>query len=356
MSSHVSKVCRDCKGQSLLAAFDDYIVIDLETTGLSPSDGEIIEFAAVKVRNGEIIDTFSSLANPRCLIDLHITALTGITNDMLAQAPDIAEVLGSFLTFIHGAPLVGHNVSFDVNFLYDSAVRHYGQPVCNDWVDTLRIARRVAAHLPNHKLATLANYYGIPNDQAHRALSDVLCTQKLYEQFKHYFLFDEYLPECRAFGGYTVNEVYQSILEITEDDGNNVELKVNKNNVVVKMFDSVAFTIRINTRSQCILTNNPAASEFLLNFSGSCITTAGACQFPLATTADDVPMIRDMVRAVYDSRKSAISGEPFGCCNDFIRCSDALRCLHLDNPEYVGCAYRKNLEAGKIFYGKNKTI
>ena len=112
---------RTNKGQSLIAFIDDYVAVDLETTGLDPRFDAIIEIAAVKVAGGKPVDSFATLVKPPFEVDEFITELTGITNDMLAHAPAIEAVLPSFLEFVGDGVVVGHNVNFDINFLYDEA-------------------------------------------------------------------------------------------------------------------------------------------------------------------------------------------------------------------------------------------
>lgn len=353
--SHESSVCRDCKGESMLIPLDEYVVIDLETTGFSPLSDTIIEFAAARVRNHQVVDTFSTLANPGCKLHPNITALTGITNAMLEKAPDLRIALGNFLSFVSKTPVVGHNVGFDINFLYDQSVINYGHGFENDYVDTLRLARRCAPHLEHHKLATLSKYYDIPNDQAHRALSDVLCTQQLYETFNKYYFMGEYLPESRAFGSYSADAIYDSITDMV-DDRDNVELKRNKSSTVIKMYGSVVFEVRLNSVNRVLVTDHPAADKFIPSIPNARTTLVGLHHIPVASTRENVPLIKDMVLAIYKACQSSVTGDTFGCCNDFVRCSDARRCLHIGNTEYNGCLYRRNLENGKIFYGKNKNI
>lgn len=171
---------RPFKGNSIKFFPDNYIVADIETTGLSPCACEIIEISAIRVENGEITDTFDTLVKPNCRIPYSITALTGITNDMVKTAPDIAPVMQRFLDFAGSSVIVGHNVSFDVNFLYEKA-RLIDCYLTNDYFDTLYTARRLIKDTPNHKLGTLCDYFGIINKHAHRALSDVYATNELYK-------------------------------------------------------------------------------------------------------------------------------------------------------------------------------
>lgn len=169
---------REFKGQSLLLFPSDYTVVDIETTGLSSSDCEIIEVSALKVRSEKIIDSFSSLAKPKNGIDSFITQLTGITEEMTQNAPDLINVLKNFYDFAQKDILLGHNVNFDVNFLYDNLLRCNGVVLDNDFVDTLRIARKGLPFLVNHKQVTIAQYFGISTTGSHRALRDCeICNQ-----------------------------------------------------------------------------------------------------------------------------------------------------------------------------------
>jgi DNA polymerase-3 subunit epsilon len=169
------------KGNSLIELLSDYTVIDIETTGLDPCFNEIIEIGALKVRNGTIVDKFESLIKPINHIDEFITKLTGITNKMLQDAPDVSEVLPEFIDFIQDDILVGHNVNFDINFLYDSLIIELDYCLQNDFIDTLRITRKIFPDLLNHKLATISNYLKINIEGSHRALADCLVTNECYQ-------------------------------------------------------------------------------------------------------------------------------------------------------------------------------
>lgn len=168
------------KGHSLLDFPKSFIVVDIETTGFDPSHDFIIEIGGVKVQNERIIDTFSSLINPHMTIDPFISSLTGITDQQLSEALDIKPVLETFSDFIGDSILVGHNVHFDINFLYDNFEKHLSRALTNDFVDTLRLSRRFFKDAPSHKLDALASYLNIPVDTSHRALSDCYTTLHLY--------------------------------------------------------------------------------------------------------------------------------------------------------------------------------
>lgn len=175
---------RKFKGAGLFAFPSDYTVVDIETNGLVSGVCEIIEVSALKFRNEKLQDGFSSLIKPAEHISWFITNLTGITDDMVENAPDIVEVMQKFYAFIGKDILIGHNVNFDVNFLYDNLWRHNGLVLDNPFVDTLRLARKALPRLPNHKQATVAEYYGIATVGAHRALRDCEICNACYLNLK----------------------------------------------------------------------------------------------------------------------------------------------------------------------------
>ncbi|WP_089973026.1 PolC-type DNA polymerase III [Lihuaxuella thermophila] len=157
-------------------ADDTYVVFDVETTGLSAHHDVIIELAAVKIRNGEIIDKFSEFANPHRPLTQQIIELTHITDDMLKDAPEIDDVITRFLDFIEGCTLVAHNARFDMGFL-QAAVKRLGRdPVQNPVVDTLELARFLFPTLKNHRLNTLSDKLGVKLEQHHRAIYDAEAT------------------------------------------------------------------------------------------------------------------------------------------------------------------------------------
>lgn len=166
------KNIRTYKGRSVIDFPRDYTVIDIETNGLMYDCCEIIEISALKYANGVKIGSFSTLIKPSLKIDPFITKLTGITDEMVANAPGISESIIKFFDYVGNDILLGYNVNFDVNFLYDNLMRCHGIPLTNSFVDVLRIARRVLPELPNHRQVTLAEHYGISTDGAHRAGND----------------------------------------------------------------------------------------------------------------------------------------------------------------------------------------
>lgn len=175
------------KGISLVDNVQDYCVIDIETTGLSPVSSSIIEISALKIRNRQIHDKFTSLINPHKKLNYFISNLTGIKDSMLKSAPDIDEVLPSFIQFIGDDIIIGHNVNFDINFIYDNLMRGFNLKFQNAFIDTMRLSR-LYCPLNSHKLENIAKYYGINTKGHHRALQDCEITYQVYECIKEEYL------------------------------------------------------------------------------------------------------------------------------------------------------------------------
>ena len=159
-----------------------FVILDLETSGAAPSTGAAItEIGAVKVRSGEIIGEFQTFVNPQHGLSDFITSLTGITDEMLEDAPTVNEVFPDLLEFLgshHGTVLVAHNAPFDLGFLKSAAAQHdYPWPQY-PVIDTVRIARSVLDRdeVPNCKLSTLATFFGATTSPTHRALDDARAT------------------------------------------------------------------------------------------------------------------------------------------------------------------------------------
>jgi DNA polymerase-3 subunit epsilon len=160
----------------------EFVVLDLETTGGSPANDRITEVGAVKIRGGEVIGTFQTLVNPGVSIPPLISALTGITDPMVADEEPIEVVLPCLLEFIGRAVLVAHNASFDRRFVQANLERHGYQRLANRVVCTARLARKLLPRdeVPNVRLATLAAYLGSTVAPCHRALTDARATVDVF--------------------------------------------------------------------------------------------------------------------------------------------------------------------------------
>lgn len=157
------------------------IVLDFETTGLYPDNGDrVIEIGAVLLRNQEIVDQFQSLVNPGFFVNREIESITGITNAMLSEAPPAPDVMEKFVKFIDTHPLVAHNASFDRSFL-ETELGHFGKKRPLNFGCTLQVAKRLYPDVINYKLETLVRYKEIPvNSQFHRALADAEMAAQLW--------------------------------------------------------------------------------------------------------------------------------------------------------------------------------
>ena len=161
----------------------DYVVLDIETTGLG-TRCDIIEIAAVRVRNNIITDEFESFVKPNGSVPAQITLLTGITDDMVADAPSIEQVLSEFRLFAGNDVLIGHNIkSFDMRMISAKAAA-CGMSFDNELVDTLAMAKRLL-NMTHNRLSDVCSHYSITNDNAHRALSDVIATHECYQRLKN---------------------------------------------------------------------------------------------------------------------------------------------------------------------------
>ncbi len=155
-----------------------FVVVDLETTGGSPTEAGITEVGAVKVRGGEVVGEFQTLVNPGEPVPAFISVLTGITSAMVADAPRVDTVLPAFLEFAHGAVLVAHNAGFDISFLKAAAAACDVAWPAPRVLDTVKLARQLVTRdeAPNHKLATLARVFRARVTPTHRALDDARAT------------------------------------------------------------------------------------------------------------------------------------------------------------------------------------
>ncbi len=168
------------------ATFSDaeFVVFDIETTGLSVQTCKITEIGAVKYKDGEVISKFESFINPGVPIPEEITKLTGISDEMVAHADDINTVLPKFLEFCGDCVLVAHNASFDISFIRKAA-EEQRLPFKNTYIDTVAVSRYLNTELKNHKLDTLAKFYGLGNFDHHRANEDAHMLALIFDKMVH---------------------------------------------------------------------------------------------------------------------------------------------------------------------------
>lgn len=162
---------------------ENYVVLDLEMTGLSPKSDKIIEIGAVRIRKGKQEETLSALVNPGQPIPREVEELTGITQKMAAAGEEQDKAIRNLLDFLGDDILVGQNVHYDYSFLKQWAVNHkilLEKQAC----DTLKIARQLLPKEQPKNLAALCTLWDIPRENAHRALDDAMETWKIFEKLK----------------------------------------------------------------------------------------------------------------------------------------------------------------------------
>src|SRR5690606_33718786 len=160
-----------------LMNFKNYICLDLETTGLEPQICDIIEIAMIKVREGEIVDRLETFVYTPLEISEHVGYLTGISAKDIETAPDFIQLKDQVEQFIGDDPLVGHNIWFDWNFLVQKGVKIEK----NQLWDTYTMSNILYSELPSHSLETNTKYFGIPHEDSHRAMADVMASHHLWK-------------------------------------------------------------------------------------------------------------------------------------------------------------------------------
>lgn len=187
---------------------DEYVVFDLETTGFSSKNDKIIEIGAVKLKGGEIVDSFSSFVDPEMMIPYKITELTSITQNMVDGKPKISEVLPKFIEFVGDAVLVAHNAAFDVGFIKKN-LADMGMELKNPVMDTVPLARYLYPELKKVKLNQVANHLGISLDNHHRAVDDAKATADILV-----FSFKKMKEEMDIHDVKSLNEKYLSNIDV----------------------------------------------------------------------------------------------------------------------------------------------
>lgn len=163
---------------------DDYIVFDIETSGLSPTKDKIIEIGAVKYIDNKKVDEFNYLIDPKIKLEKIITDVTGLTDNDLINKPTIKEVLPKFIDFIGDYPIIGHNVSFDIDFInHNLKLFHYSK-LNNKVIDTLFLSRITIYDIKNHRLKTLKDYLGLKFG-SHRSICDCYTCNEVYQYCKN---------------------------------------------------------------------------------------------------------------------------------------------------------------------------
>jgi len=159
----------------------DFVVFDLETTGAKAPPCRVTEIGAFRVSNGRITEQFHTLVNPQIPIPAFITSLTGISDDMVREAPLFSEVVDDLLAFLGDSVLVAHNAQFDMRFINHEISRVYGEyRLANPCLCTVQLSRKLLPDIENHKLKTVAEHYSISLVNHHRASDDAKATAEIF--------------------------------------------------------------------------------------------------------------------------------------------------------------------------------
>ena len=164
-------------GKKLNCIPENYTIIDLEITGINSNTHEIIEIACIKIHHGEEVDKFESIIKPSKSISKRITQLTGITNEMVANAPAFCEIAQEIWNFLSDEIIVAHNANFDINFLYNNFLKTLNLKFSNDFVDTLPLCRKVY-NFESYKLEYISEKLNITSEH-HRAMADCLILKEI---------------------------------------------------------------------------------------------------------------------------------------------------------------------------------
>lgn len=179
-----SKETTNIKSKKALNFVDDYVLVDIETTGLSPINDEIIEIGAIKVKENKIVDEYNELIKINRRLSPFITNLTGITDAMLKNGKLPNVVFKEFVDFIEDDVIIGHNVNFDYGFLCDKCKKYINYNLENERIDTMYLAKKLVPNSINYKLGTLAKYFNVSYQGAHRGLKDVEITYEVYNHLR----------------------------------------------------------------------------------------------------------------------------------------------------------------------------
>lgn len=172
------------KSESLLCFPTDYVILDLETTGHSPDWDDILEIAVLRYKDNNLVSQYTSLLNIGHNVPTVVSQITGITTSMICDAPILSDIMSEIDEIIGDCIIIGHNVSYDINFLNNAYVKYLGKTIKNSFVDTLRLARLLHKDRPHNRLIDLCEIYDLDSSGLHRSIKDCLITKEIYDILK----------------------------------------------------------------------------------------------------------------------------------------------------------------------------
>ena len=253
---------------------NDYIVFDLETTGLDYAENDILEIGAIKYNNGTEVERFHTYIKINKVIPPHITRINGITNDTIKDAPLIRKALTDFLSFIGNYPLIAYNSDFDMSFMQYSCQKKLNTTISNGVIDALPLAREYLSELPNKKLETIKRYFGL-SVSSHNALDDCFVTNHLYQYCRQYEeLKYKYIIQF-SYSPSELNEkevlFLEEIVKICEENGisrTKLSMSRNRQYLTIGSKYQIIARLKLYSKLQYVLLNIPY-SEFIRNCSTS---------------------------------------------------------------------------------------
>lgn len=369
-----------------------YVVVDIETTGTNHFKDDIIEIGAVKYDDGIEIDRLSLLLKTNRILSMEIVCLTGITNDLLdEEGVEPKEALEALYEFCADSIVIGHNfTSFDSKFIDDAYCKYLGKHFSNDFVDTLYLAKEVFPDMKHRRLEDLSHVFGIDYSHAHRATEDcvinhavyeymafdgLLCQQKenavktnpINDEFEEFELVDDLNDWQRR-----LNEELKQIIMKKELPSNSLCIMSNKKkgeetvssySVCINEPSIVGFDINPNSRNDVVVRLEKKSfkkKQDVFEVTPICLPTMETVNIPesaevltktLQFALDDNCMyeyIKDCSLYALDNYKPRQNS--FACCARYEACSKEKKCIHPNKLASLACAYRKNLEEGKVFY------
>ena len=368
------------RGSKLDNITDDYIVIDLETTGVNHLRDEIIQIGAIKYVAGKEVDRLDLYVKTDVKIPKSVEKLTGISNDMLMLlGVEPKKALLELKEFLADNVVVGHNIaSFDSKFLEDAYVKYLCIHFPNDYVDTLNLAKKLLPNLEHHSLEHLSEYYGIDYSKAHSAVEDCLINQSVIEKMvcnndsDHEKEADSSLKEDSSdLNGEETYEVEtfdnwmkklesvfpklesefglpENSFRIREGRGKDGQISsypvcVYEPDLVETARDDSRYTTLARVKVLDLKTQPNAVDVYSSNFE------SGEEKQRHDKESDD--MILCLIECI---KKGLCNYSPkaasFACCSRYEECSNAKKCIHPNVLYAKACQYRKNLENGEVFY------